>query len=224
MFLIENKLQELHDTFITPKNCFLKKPFLQEDQKEFDEIIASLRKETKTIEVKNAEKIADNNYQNYLWLSKIFLEEELTIRNLIYSLKMQVLSIEDYFITNTSYITMQEEYYTILKEYYFALLYFSSFLKKERRLTKKDIIIEEFYKERKTVIPNLIVQKGQFTNEEEILIYAIESQLSYETYYNLLNNFLIKEEGNKKIRQNICKSPKIWYHLLWKDIIVWKQE
>ena len=122
---------------------------------------------------------------------------------------MQVLSIEDYFITNNSYITMQEKYYTILKEYYFALLYFSSFLKKERRLTKKDIIIEEFYKERKTVIPNLIVQKGQFTKEQEILIYAIESQLSYETYYNLLNKFLIKEEGNKKIRQNICKSPKI---------------
>ena len=104
MFLIENKLQELHNTFITPKNCFLKKPFLQEDQKEFDEIIASLRKETKTIEARTIEKIADNNYQNYLWLSKIFLEEELTIRNLIYSLKMKILSIEDYFITNNSYI------------------------------------------------------------------------------------------------------------------------
>lgn len=209
MFLIENKIQELHNTFITPQNCFLKKPFLQEDQKEFEEIIASLRKENKTIEIKNAEIIANNNYQNYLWLSKIFLEEELTIRNLIYSLKAKILSIEDYFITNNSYIAMQEKYYTILKEYYFALLYFSSFLKKERRLTKNDIIIEEFYTKRKTVISNLIVQKGLFTNEEEILIYALESQLSYEAYYDLLNNFLDKDEGNKKIRQNICKSPKI---------------
>ena len=208
MFLIENKLKEMHATFITPKNSFLKSSFL-EDQKDFDEIIGDLKRKKEFEEVRQMEKIADNNYQNYLWLSEIYLKEEIAIRNLIFELKVIVSKIENYLLDATQYAILESDYLILAKEYSFALLYFSTFLKKERRLVSKSIIVNEFFKERNCLVPVITTKTLEYQDEEQVLVHALENGFSYQNYLNMLKEFKENKESLKKIRQNICKNSKL---------------
>ena len=208
MFLIETKLKEMHATFITPKNSFLKPSFL-EDQKDFDEIIGDLKRKKEFEEARLMEQTADNNYQNYLWLSEIYVKEEVIIRNLIFELKFIIDKIEDYLLDATQYAILESDYLILAKEYSFALLYFSTFLKKERRLVSKNTIVNEFFKERNCLVPVITTKTLEYQDEEQVLVHALESSFSYQNYLNQLKEFKENKESLKKIRQNICKNSKL---------------
>ncbi len=188
MFNVFNMIKSNNEVLSSDNKRFLKQFFLQ-DQKEFDKITASLILKVSEEEMKELKLIAENNYQNYFWLSDIYKEDYVSLFIKCRKFEEKINNLGD--IDRVVYDVLQTEYANILISFLTFDNFYMSFLDKNRRLVSIEKLKEEY---KAKIVPQFyepIKSNFQLCNSlSDILMYSLESELSYIEYMTLKKEFL----------------------------------